>query len=50
VEVGNVQAVLDGELDEFVRAELLRRHGMTDRGHHLPRPSGTTPAGASGPP
>ncbi len=27
VEVGNVQAVLDGELDEFVRAELLRRSG-----------------------
>jgi peptide chain release factor 2 len=25
VEVGNVQAVLDGDLDEFVRAELLRR-------------------------
>jgi len=25
VEVGNVQGVLDGDLDEFVRAELLRR-------------------------
>jgi peptide chain release factor 2 len=25
VEAGNVQAVLDGDLDEFVRAELLRR-------------------------
>jgi peptide chain release factor 2 len=25
VEVSNVQAVLDGDLDEFVRAELLRR-------------------------
>jgi protein subunit release factor B len=25
VEVGNAQAVLDGDLDEFVRAELLRR-------------------------
>ena len=24
-EVGNVQGVLDGDLDEFVRAELLRR-------------------------
>jgi peptide chain release factor 2 len=27
VEAGNVQAVLDGDLDEFVRAELLRRAG-----------------------
>ncbi len=27
VEVGNVQGVLDGDLDEFVRAELLRRAG-----------------------
>jgi peptide chain release factor 2 len=27
VEVGNAQGVLDGELDEFVRAELLRRAG-----------------------
>ena len=27
VEVGNAQAVLDGDLDEFVRAELLRRAG-----------------------
>ncbi len=27
VEVGNVQGVLDGDLDEFVRAELLRRSG-----------------------
>jgi peptide chain release factor 2 len=27
VEVGNVQAVLDGDLDDFVRAELLRRAG-----------------------
>src|SRR5687768_10547375 len=26
-EVGNVQGVLDGDLDEFVRAELLRRAG-----------------------
>ena len=25
VEVGNVQGVLEGDLDEFVRAELLRR-------------------------
>jgi peptide chain release factor 2 len=25
VEVGNAQAVLDGDLDDFVRAELLRR-------------------------
>jgi hypothetical protein len=25
--VGNVQGVLDGDLDEFVRAELLRRAG-----------------------
>jgi peptide chain release factor 2 len=27
VEVGNVQGVLDGDLDEFIRAELLRRAG-----------------------
>jgi peptide chain release factor 2 len=27
-EVGNVQRVLDGDLDGFVRAELLRRAGM----------------------
>jgi len=27
VEIGNAQAVLDGDLDEFVRAELLRRAG-----------------------
>ncbi len=27
VEVGNVQGVLDGDLDDFVRAELLRRAG-----------------------
>ena len=27
VEVGDVQRVLDGDLDEFVRAELLRRSG-----------------------
>src|SRR5919201_1029782 len=27
VEVGNAQAVLDGDLDDFVRAELLRRAG-----------------------
>ena len=27
VEVGNVQGVLDGDLDDFVRAELLRRSG-----------------------
>jgi peptide chain release factor 2 len=29
VEAGNAQAVLDGDLDEFVRAELLRRAGDT---------------------
>ncbi len=28
VEVGNVQGVLDGDLDEFVRAELNRRAGV----------------------
>jgi peptide chain release factor 2 len=28
VEVGDVQRVLDGDLDAFVRAELLRRAGM----------------------
>jgi peptide chain release factor 2 len=28
VEVGDVQRVLDGDLDRFVRAELLRRAGM----------------------
>src|SRR3954468_23272321 len=27
VEAGNIQGVLDGDLDEFVRAELLRRAG-----------------------
>ena len=32
VEVGNAQAVLDGDLDEVVRAELLRRAGMADGG------------------
>ena len=31
VEVGNAQGVLDGNLDDFVRAELLRRAG-----HSLP--------------
>jgi len=30
VEVGNVQGVLDGDLDEFVRAELLRRAGAAN--------------------
>jgi peptide chain release factor 2 len=30
VEVGNAQGVLDGDLDEFVRAELLRRAGDGD--------------------
>ena len=29
-EVGNVQGVLDGDLDDFVRAELLRRAGSTN--------------------
>jgi peptide chain release factor 2 len=29
-EVGNVQGVLDGDLDSFVRAELLRRAGATN--------------------
>jgi peptide chain release factor 2 len=29
-EVGNVQGVLDGDLDDFVRAELLRRAGATN--------------------
>jgi peptide chain release factor 2 len=29
-EVGNVQGVLDGDLDEFVRAELLRRAGSSN--------------------
>jgi peptide chain release factor 2 len=27
VEAGNAQGVLDGDLDQFVRAELLRRAG-----------------------
>ena len=31
VEVGNAQGVLDGDLDEFVRAELLRRAGGDGR-------------------
>jgi len=30
VEVGNAQGVLDGDLDEFVRAELLRRAGGSE--------------------
>jgi peptide chain release factor 2 len=30
VEAGNAQGVLDGDLDEFVRAELLRRAGNGD--------------------
>ncbi len=30
VEIGNVQGVLDGDLDELVRAELLRRAGAAD--------------------
>jgi peptide chain release factor 2 len=30
VEIGNVQGVLDGDLDELVRAELLRRAGGSD--------------------
>jgi peptide chain release factor 2 len=30
VEAGNAQGVLDGDLDEFVRAELLRRAGAGD--------------------
>ena len=34
VEVGNVQGVLDGDLDEFVRAELLRRTGSAAGGHN----------------
>jgi peptide chain release factor 2 len=29
VEVGNAQGVLDGDLDQFVRAELLRRAGIS---------------------
>ena len=32
VEVGNVQGVLDGDLDDFVRAELLRRAGASADG------------------
>jgi peptide chain release factor 2 len=32
VEAGNAQGVLDGDLDEFVRAELLRRAGDGRRG------------------
>ncbi len=30
VEIGNAQGVLDGDLDEFVRAELLRRGGAAN--------------------
>jgi peptide chain release factor 2 len=30
VEIGNAQGVLDGDLDEFVRAELLRRAGAAN--------------------
>jgi peptide chain release factor 2 len=32
VEAGNAQGVLDGDLDAFVRAELLRRAGVSDGG------------------
>jgi peptide chain release factor 2 len=32
VEVGNAQGVLDGNLDDFVRAELLRRAGGAGTG------------------
>ena len=32
VEIGNVQGVLDGDLDELVRAELLRRAGSANGG------------------
>jgi peptide chain release factor 2 len=32
VEAGNAQGVLDGDLDQFVRAELLRRAGDGERG------------------
>jgi len=32
VEIGNAQGVLDGDLDELVRAELLRRAGATNGG------------------
>jgi peptide chain release factor 2 len=36
VEIGNAQGVLDGDLDELVRAELLRRVG--DGGGQVPEP------------
>jgi peptide chain release factor 2 len=32
VEIGNAQGVLDGDLDELVRAELLRRVGAANGG------------------
>ncbi|HEX2162041.1 MAG TPA: peptide chain release factor-like protein, partial [Thermoleophilaceae bacterium] len=32
VEIGNAQGVLDGDLDELVRAELLRRAGAASNG------------------
>ena len=59
VEAGNAQGVLDGDLDEFVRAELLRRAGdgprpqlgvlflqRAQRGAGAPRPPRARPAAA----
>jgi peptide chain release factor 2 len=47
VEVGNAQGVLDGDLDEFVRAELLRRAGSERAGRaageHQGAVSGSSP-------
>jgi peptide chain release factor 2 len=47
VEAGNAQGVLDGDLDEFVRAELLRRAGSERAGRaageHQGAVSGSSP-------
>ena len=47
VEIGNVQRVLDGDLDELVRAELLRRAGTATGGELA---VGAAPARVQSPP
>ena len=45
-EVGDINRVLDGDLDPFVRAELLRRAGRRRRRRELGRDAGADRAGA----
>jgi peptide chain release factor 2 len=45
VEIGNAMAVLDGDLDDFIRASLLRRAASAARSEA--RPSEVKPRGAS---